>query len=94
MFIGVMTNLLFGAAIAVAGGRRSWAWADDVIFYLLNLGLVAFLAVLLFAGYDSELVRVTAPVMGVGALLGIATFSLRLSSAAVSAARPLTAGGR
>lgn len=86
MFIGVMTNLLFGAAIVVAGGGRIWPWADQAVFWLLNVGLVAFLGVLLFAGYDSELVRVSAPVMGVGALIGIAAFSMRLGSAATASA--------
>lgn len=80
VFIGVLTNILFGTAIALGGSRVGWA--DHAVFWLLNIGLIGFLGVLVFAGYGSDLVRYTASVMGVGALLGIATFSLRLNATA------------
>lgn len=93
MFVGVMTNVLFGTAIALAGSQRQWPWADHVTFWLLNVGLLAFLGVLIFAGQGSELLRYTAPVMGVGALVGIGALSLRLSAAsgATTAAAPVRA---
>jgi hypothetical protein len=84
MFIGVMANVLFGAAFVVAGQRGSGA-VDQAIFWLLNLGLIAFLGVLLFAGYDSELVKFSAPIMGLGALLGIVVLSMRLGAATAEA---------
>jgi hypothetical protein len=90
MFIGVMTNTLFAAALVLSASDRTWAWADHLIFGLLNVGVVAFLAVLIFGGYTSDLVKFTAPIMGVGALLGIATLSLRLGATA-SAAQPAAA---
>lgn len=86
MFIGVMTNVLFGTAFAIAAAQRQWAWADGWVFWLMNLGLIAFLAVLVFAGYDSELVRYSAPIMGVGVLLAILALSIRLNAAASEAA--------
>jgi hypothetical protein len=79
-FIGVLTNILFGTAVALAGSRGS-RW-DHATFWLLNVGLVGFLGVLVFAGSGSELVRYTATVMGLGAVIGIVTLSVRLGSAA------------
>ncbi len=90
MFIGVMANVLFGAALAVTAARRGSAALDHAVFWLLNIGLVAFLAVLVFAGYDSDLVKLSAPVMGIGVLAGIATLSVRLNPAPA----PLTAAAR
>ena len=52
---------------------------DNAMFWLLNIGVVAFLGVLVFAGYDSDLVKFTAPAMGIGVLLGIITLSWRMN---------------
>jgi len=79
MFVAVMTNAIFGIAMAVAPSGGSSDAVDNLVFWLLNLGVVAFLAVLVFGGYDSALVRFTAPVMGAGVLLGIISLSLRLN---------------
>lgn len=91
MFIGVMTNLLFGVAMLVAGEQRLWPWADHAVFWMLNVGVIAFLGVLLFGGYDSDLVRVSAPVMGLGVLLGIVAFSMRLGAVPATEAMPARA---
>lgn len=88
MFVGVMANILFGTVLVAAGEERRWPWADAWIFALLNLGLLGFLGVLVFAGYDSVLVRETAPAMGIGALLGIVVFSMRLGATRRALARP------
>jgi len=89
-FIGVMTNTLFGmilVATSAQGASRAWPWADNVIFWGLNLGAASFIAVLLFvgSGYGSgpfqHPVAYTASVMGLSALLGIVTFSMRLGAA-------------
>jgi hypothetical protein len=84
-FVGLMTNTLFGAILVFgAGGQRSWSWADNVIFWGLNLGAAAFIVVLLTQGSGegakafTNLVSFTAPIMGLSALLGIATFLMRL----------------
>lgn len=89
-FVGVMTNALFGMiliATASAGTARVWPWADNVIFWGLNLGAASFIAVLLTvgsgyaAGPFQHPVAYTASVMGLSALLGIATLSMRLGAA-------------
>ena len=90
MFVGLMTNTLFGMiliATASQGAARAWPWADNVIFWVLNLGAASFIAVLLFvgSGYNSgpfqHPVAYTASLMGLSALLGIVTFSMRLGAA-------------
>jgi hypothetical protein len=94
-FIGVMTNVLFGViliATAAQGAARVWPWADNLIFWGLNIGAASFIAVLLTvgSGYTApgpfqHPVAYTASLMGLSALLGIATLQQRLR-----AARPST----
>ena len=93
-FIGVMTNVLFGAILVTTADRpRLWPWADHVIFWGLNLVAAAFIAVLLIVGSGegakpfTHPVSFVAPIMGLSALLGIATYLMRLmgAPAAVSA---------
>ena len=76
-FIGVMTNLIFGMALTLSADRRSlWPWADQVIYWGVNLGLVIFLVGL--AGESAEIKRIGAPLMGLAILLGLATIAMRL----------------
>lgn len=84
-FIGLMTNILFGAILMTSADRpRLWPWADHVIFWGLNVGAAAFIAVLLIAGSGegakpfTHPVSFVAPIMGLAALLGIATYLMRL----------------
>jgi len=84
-FIGVMTNILFGAILVTSADRpRVWPWADHVIFFGLNLGAAAFIAVLIIVGSGegkgafTHPVAFVAPVMGLSALLGIATYLMRM----------------
>jgi hypothetical protein len=103
-FIGVMTNILFGAILVTSSnapttlstvpGVRAWPWADHVIFFGLNIGAAAFIAVLLIVGSGegakpfTHPVSFVAPIMGLSALLGIATYLMRLMGApAASSAR-------
>ena len=87
-FIGVMTNVLFGAILVTTADRpRIWPWADHVIFWGLNLGAAAFIAVLLIVGSGegakpfTHPISFVAPIMGLSALLGIATYLMRLMGA-------------
>jgi hypothetical protein len=87
-FVGLMTNIIFGAILVASADRpRVWPWADNVIFWGLNLGIASFVVVLLTQGSGegakpfASAVAYTAPIMGLSALLGIATFSMRLSNA-------------
>ncbi|HYR94585.1 MAG TPA: hypothetical protein VEP48_10320, partial [Methylomirabilota bacterium] len=77
MFVGLMTNTLFGAILAfTANTPRRWPWADDVVFWGLNVGAAAFIAVLVFVGSGegakpfTHPVSFVAPIMGLSALLG------------------------
>jgi len=97
-FVGLMTNLLFGAIMLfLADQPRPWAWADGVVFWGLNLGAAAFIVVLLTVGSGegkaafSHPVAFTAPIMGLSALLGIATLLFRLQGARVTASAPAPA---
>jgi hypothetical protein len=87
-FVGLMTNMAFGAILVLTADRpRAWPWADQLIFWGLNIGAVGFVAVLIIAGSGegakpfTHPVSFIAPIMGLAALLGIATFSIRLSNA-------------
>ena len=79
VFIGVMTNLILGMALTLAANRAShWAWADQIVFWVVNVGLVIFLVGLVAA--SPEIKRIGAPTMGIGILLGLATAAVRLWS--------------
>lgn len=93
-FIGVMTNILFGAILVTSADRpRLWPWADHVIFWGLNLGAAAFIAVLLFVGSGegkpafTHPVAFVAPIMGLSALLGVATYLMRMMGAPAALSR-------
>ena len=88
MFVGLMTNAIFGAILMTSSDRpRLWPWADHVIFWGLNIGAAAFIAVLLIAGSGegakpfTHPVSFVAPIMGLSALLGVATYLMRLMGA-------------
>lgn len=77
MFIGVMTNGLFGLIFEVTRTRRTfWPWADQVLFWGMNAGMIGFVITLL--SNTPELERVFTPIMGGSILVVILTYSLRL----------------
>jgi hypothetical protein len=91
-FVGLMTNMLFGSILIFLGARMAqWPWADNVIFWGLNGGAAAFVAVLLIVGSGegkaafTHPVAFVAPIMGLSALLGIATFLMRLQGSPATA---------
>lgn len=93
-FVGVMTNAIFGAILITSADRpRLWPWADQVIFWGLNLGAAAFIAVLLIVGSGegkpafTHPVAFVAPIMGLAALLGIATYLMRMMGAPAALSR-------
>ena len=97
-FVGLMTNVLFGAVLVLtAGDARAWSWADNVIFFGLNLGAAAFVAVLITVGSGegakpfTHPVSFTAPIIGLSALLGIATLLMRLQGARAAETAPARA---
>lgn len=91
-FVGMMTNVLFGAILVLtADDPRPWPWADNVVFWGLNIGAAAFVTVLLTVGSGegakafTHPVSFTAPIMGLAALLGIATLLTRLQAVTAGA---------
>ncbi|MEK7292667.1 MAG: hypothetical protein AAB018_02470 [Actinomycetota bacterium] len=76
MFIGVMTNSLFGLVDNAAKHRR-WPRIDNWVFWTMNIGLVVFAFGLLID--VTMFKRIGAPFMGTAILVGIATMSARLS---------------
>ena len=94
-FVGLMTNVLFGSILLFLGeGRRALAWADNVIFFGLNVGAVAFIIALLTVGSGegraafAHPVAFTAPIMGLSALLGVATLLMRLRESGAVVTEP------
>jgi len=84
-FIGVITNLMFGLLLVLTFDQAArWPWADQLIFWGVNLGLVIFLGGLI--GDVVILKRIGAPLMGLALLLGLATFASRLWASDLSGA--------
>lgn len=73
-FVGMMTNLLLGVFSAFSqGAKHILAWVEPLAIWLINLGLIIFLALEI----ASE-TRAGAVVMGIGVLLGVGLMILRL----------------
>ena len=84
MFIGVMTNALFGLIGEVTGnGRKTWPWVDDILFWGMNIGLVGFLVALIFEIRYLE--PIFTPIMGLSILLAIGVSIARLLQRSTSA---------
>ena len=77
IFIGVMTNALFGfVQIATAKARDFLGWADDVLFWGMNVGMIGFVGSLL--ANAPELEKIFTPILGASILLAIGVYSVRL----------------
>jgi hypothetical protein len=77
VFVGVMTNALFGLIREATAERRSfWPWADHVLFWGMNIGVIGFIACLIIDVRVLE--RVFTPIMGLSILLGLLTYALRM----------------
>lgn len=76
-FIGILTNAILGLVlIATAERREIWAWADRLVFWGMNVGILIFMF-----GLISEVAaikRVGTPLMGASILLGIAAAAVRI----------------
>jgi uncharacterized protein (DUF486 family) len=81
LFVGSVTNILFGMLFDLNRDRRSiWPWADHVVFWGITLAVAAFtLAILLDA---TDLFKFITPVLGVSIFIGIVTHTLRFWSRA------------
>ena len=77
MFIGVMSNSLFGLIQqASRSPKRFWPWAEQVVFWGMNGGMIGF--VLTLATDQRGLEKLFTPIMGGSILVGIITYSVRL----------------
>jgi hypothetical protein len=76
-FIGILTNAILGLVLVATALRREiWGWADGVVFWGMNLGLIVFMVGLIA---ESAPVKQTGtPVMGASILLGLLTAAMRL----------------
>ncbi len=84
-FIGVVTNLIFGLALRFGADRSArWPWADQIVYWAMNGGLILFLLGLMVV--SPELKRIGAPIMGTAILLGLAVIAGRLWSSDLSTA--------
>jgi hypothetical protein len=80
IFIGVITNLVFGMMQDfTAGSSRFWPWAEHVVFWVMNLALVGFVITLLAQVQAGE--KFFVPFQGLAILVGIVAYSVRLSQA-------------
>ncbi|MBI2873357.1 MAG: hypothetical protein HYY00_09255 [Chloroflexi bacterium] len=81
MFIGVLSNVLFGLVYEATGARRSfWPWADHVLFWGMNVGVVGFVVGLIMQ--EAIIKQIFTPIMGTSILLGMATYTVRLRTGA------------
>jgi hypothetical protein len=78
MFVGVLTNAIFGLLYGLTRKEGRGTLADQAVFVGLNVGLIGFVISLL--GDVVWLERVATPLMGVSILTGLAVYTLRLTS--------------
>ena len=88
MFIGVMTNGLFGLVSEAARtpsttfhsaqDARLWPWADHALFWGMNVGAIGFVVGLMQK--SAPIKQVFAPIMGTAILIAIVTYTLRLQA--------------
>lgn len=76
LFVGMVTNILFGLLYDLNASRRVWPWADDVLFWGMNVAVAAF-TLALVANATGAFAAVTS-VLGASLLVGIAAHSVRL----------------
>ena len=78
IFIGIMSNALFGLVQEASAEQSSfWPWADHILFWGMNFGMVGFVVSLLLDQRILE--RIFTPIMGASILLAILTYVIRLS---------------
>ncbi|HSO29782.1 MAG TPA: hypothetical protein VLS28_07745 [Candidatus Sulfomarinibacteraceae bacterium] len=77
IFVGVMTNAIFGLIFAATRDRSTfWPWADHAVFVGTNAGLIGFVVGL--AAESGLLTQAFSPIMGASILLGLYVCAVRL----------------
>jgi hypothetical protein len=84
LFVGMVTNTLFGLLFDLNRSRRSiMPWADHVVFWGISVAVAAFTLAILFDATD--LFKFITPVLGLSILVGIVVHTLRLWAAPATA---------
>jgi hypothetical protein len=91
MFVGVLTNAVFGLLAGVTEHSRHWRWTGNLMFFGMNAGLACFVFSLI--GDFVWVERLSTPVMGAGILLALVTYTRRLATSDASEAIPVGAVG-
>lgn len=81
MFIGVMTNIMFGVLAGKLASQRA-ALANKVLWFGVNIGLAGFALGLLTT--TAVLKQIFAPIMGLSLLFALVTYLSELRSASIS----------
>jgi hypothetical protein len=77
LFVGMVTNTLFGLLFDLNRSRRSiMPWADHVVFWGVSVAVAAFTLAILFD--TTDLFKFITPVLGLSILVGIVANTLRL----------------
>ena len=79
MFVGVLTNAIFGLHLVATSGRTRWAHLDGAVFVGMNASLVVFVISLL--AESTWLMRLATPVLGLCILAGLLDRTLALQGA-------------
>ncbi len=87
IFIGVMVNLVFALIQDFTPSQRHIApWTEDVVFWVMNIALVGFVATLLLNQQAGE--KLFVPFQGAAILIGIVVYSMRLAASDRESAAP------
>jgi hypothetical protein len=90
LFVGMVTNTLFGLLFDLNRSRRSiLPWADHIVFWGVSLSVAAFTLAILFNANDAF--KFITPVLGLSILVGIVAHSLRLWAAPTAEVMPAAA---
>jgi hypothetical protein len=90
IFIGVMVNMVFGLVQDFTSDQKHIApWTENVVFWMMNLALIGFIASLLINQRAGE--KFFVPFQGTAILIGIVVYSMRLAAAPSPAAEPAKA---
>jgi len=77
IFVGVMSNAIFGLMALLTRGRDFAApWADHLVFWGMNVGMIGFVLGLAFE--SAVMKQAFSPIMGLAILVGLAVNAVRL----------------
>ena len=78
MFIGVMTNVLFGVIVMRGLERSAITTVDKIALWGVNIGIVGFIIGLLTV--SAPIKRISTPIMGISLLIGVGGYLMEMRS--------------